>query len=93
MIKDQYRLIKQYPHPKSRAKYPEGTLCIQNHEALFLQNFGNTIYDKLLRPEIIHMNHLGIMFRGFEENGVDKTGRVKYLYQEWYCVRLEAQNG
>jgi hypothetical protein len=40
---------------------------------------------ELFSPEIVFINQHGIMLRGYEYDGQDRSGRNKYKYQEWYC--------
>ncbi len=41
---------------------------------------------QLERPICIHASSQGLMFSGFEQVGVDKTGHAKYHYQEWWLM-------
>lgn len=61
-----------------------GTLSSDKTQCLFSED-ETGINFLLEQPEIIFINPDGIMLRGFEPDGVDKTGRKKYKYQEWYC--------
>ncbi len=41
---------------------------------------------QLEKPEIIFISTTGLMFKGYEPDGVDKTGRKKFKYQEWFIA-------
>ena len=43
----------------------------------------------LNNPEVVWINPHGIYLKGYEPDGVDKTGRQKYKYQEWFCYTGE----
>jgi hypothetical protein len=44
------------------------------------------IMAQLEKPEIMFINSSGMMVKGYEPDGVDKTGRAKYKYQEWFIA-------
>ena len=76
-----YNLYPQLPRP---AKTPaHGTLSIDKNVAYFFN--GNYLHASLSKPEIIFINPDGIMIKGYESDGFDKSGREKFKYQEWFC--------
>jgi len=76
-----YNLFFQLP---KQSKIPIlGTLAIDKNIAYFFR--GNFLSASLSKPEIIFINPDGIMLKGYESDGFDKTGREKFKYQEWFC--------
>ncbi len=80
-----FKLIKQLPKPK--------VLGIVNinierngNATCFL---GDNFLAEIERVRIMWMAMNGFMLSGFEPAGCDKSGRIKYIYQEWYLVYLE----
>jgi len=37
-------------------------------------------------PELVFINSHGVMVKGYEPDGEDKTGRSKFKYQEWFIA-------
>lgn len=74
-------LHKQKPTPRKIgvAGYPAG----DKDNIAFFDSHHNLITE-LTKPELLHISSEGMMLRGFELNGFDKSGRHKYLYQEWW---------
>ena len=68
-----------------------GMLTADNKEAVFFSGADEnaTVFGILKHPEIIFINPHGILLKGFEPCGADKTGREQYKYQEWYCSYIE----
>lgn len=81
-----YIVYKQYPKSKSKNGIA-CTISLDKKQACMFDSDDHLI-DLLEKPEIIFINQHGLMLRGFEENGCDKIGRLKYVYQEWYCSFL-----
>lgn len=79
-------VYKQYPKSKSKKGIQCALSLDKKQTCLFDEN--EHLIDLMEKPEIIFINPHGLMLRGFEENGCDKTGRIKYNYQEWYCAFL-----
>lgn len=76
-----YNLYLQLPKP---SKIPVlGTLAIDKNVAYFFVL--NSLSASLAKPEIIFINPDGIMLKGYESDGFDKSGREKFKYQEWFC--------
>jgi hypothetical protein len=46
---------------------------------------------KLEKPEIIFINSIGMMVKGYEPDGVDRAGRRKFKYQEWFVAFLDSK--
>ena len=62
-----------------------GTLAIDNNVAYLFTHNGKHLQASLSKPEVIFINPDGIMLKGYESDGFDKTGREKFKYQEWFC--------
>lgn len=82
-----YSLYLQLPKP---GKIPVlGTLAIDKNVAYFFLRDAHHVLDSLsaslAKPEIIFINPDGIMLKGYESDGFDKSGREKFKYQEWFC--------
>ena len=66
-----------------------GDLSLDHNEALFFADIDqprSRVLARLERPACIHASSQGLIFSGFEQTGVDKTGRAKYRYQEWWLM-------
>lgn len=68
-----------------------GILTADEKEAIFFSSsdWDSIVLGRLKHPEIIFINFHGILIKGYESCGVDKTGKEKYNYQEWYCSYIE----
>jgi len=81
-------LYKQYPKPSKKPIY--GTVsCDQKRMFLWenLESKNTHILAELRVPEIVHASTKGVLFRGFEPYGFDKTGREITKYQEWWITK------
>jgi len=79
-----YNLYLQLPKSNATSCYL-GTLAIDNNVAYFFTHNGKTLHASLSKPDVIFINPDGIMLKGYESDGFDKTGREKFKYQEWFC--------
>ena len=79
-----YNLYPQLPKP-SATLCSFGTLAIDNNVAYFFTHNGKVLHASLSKPDVIFINPDGIMLKGYESDGFDKTGREKFKYQEWFC--------
>jgi hypothetical protein len=59
---------------------------LQQREACFLDESGQTILAELKYPELISINRDGIKLRGFAVTGFDEFGKEKLAYQEWNLI-------
>lgn len=92
MLTGRFKLFIQFPKPSK--KPVEGTFCAAGLsgkpvEALFCTGDAgkdDVIVAKLERPEVVYANTHGIMFRGYEPTGADRSGVPTFRYQEWWCV-------
>lgn len=78
-------LHKQKPKPDKKGI--EGNLAVhdlppEGLAAYFFQD--EKILAQLNKPDIVFINPPGIMLRGYEPAGVDRQGRQKFTYQEWF---------
>lgn len=84
----QFNLIPQKVSGKPKCT-GVGVLTVQDKVALFFSDdagLNSKLLGTLEHPEIIFMNSVGILIKGFEPCGSDKSGRQKFNYQEWYCT-------
>ena len=75
----------------------QGILDVSNKDAIFSSGQRGSKDSRVLgilkNPEIIFINSEGIMLKGYEPAGIDKAGRTKFNYQEWYCQFIEETKG
>jgi hypothetical protein len=80
-------LNTQQPKPK---KLGEGVLSIErNGDANFFScegEYDSRILSTITRIKVEFAGRDGIMFSGFEQVGIDKTGKPKFRYQEWWLI-------
>jgi hypothetical protein len=83
-----WKLCKQYPKAKEVGL---GVLSVSTQgAALFFSNeVGDKILGTMLGARLNEVSAIGLLLSGFEANGYDGNGRLKYSYQEWW---LEFQN-
>ena len=76
-------LYKQKPKPTKLVwhGYASG-----DNKAIHFFDMDDKLICTLEKPDIIFINTDGLMIKGYEPNGVDRAGRQKYLYQEWYLI-------
>ena len=80
-----FKLIKQLPKPK---EIGIGSIDVsRNGEATFFTN-GN-LMARMERVRVDWMAGDGFMLSGFEEEGKERSGRIKSFYQQWYLVYPE----
>lgn len=81
-----YRFIPQIgKKPKVRGI---GVLCFDKEEAIFFENeagWGDRALGSLKKAEVVLITSNGIRIKGFEFIGLDKQGKEKYRYIEWWC--------
>lgn len=87
------KLLKQ--KPKTDKKGIEGSLSVHSSDgretvAMFFED--ERLIAQLNKPDIIFINAHGILLKGYEPAGADRQGRIKYNYQEWFCVFSEVKN-
>lgn len=87
--KGAFSLALQKPKPK---KIAEGALDISKDAhfsliAVFFDDDERAVAE-LREPRIVHASSMGIKLVGFEPDGCDKKGRLKFKYQEWWLVHL-----
>ena len=78
-----YNVFIQYPKPHS-----PGRCCVSLDtagDALLMDATGEKVLADMNRARVEWMQAAGVMISGFEQTGVDRTGRAKYRLQEWYC--------
>ena len=81
----QFVLVLQHPKPRDLGL---GVLSVDKHgEALFFSGHGEsgaTLLASMRRVRLDCAAANGIMLSGFESTGVDRAGREKMAYQEWW---------
>lgn len=86
----QYTLYTQQPKPK---KIGIGVLSIaERGEAHFFSGKGeqgSEMLADMARARLDFAGSSGIKVSGFEQTGVERDGRPKYRFQEWWLVYLE----
>lgn len=78
------KVIVYKQKPRVMTQGVSGELSVDNKQA-HLFGPDDLLIMEMLNPELVFINPAGLLLRGFEPNGVDKAGRSKYLYQEWFC--------
>ena len=83
-----FKLTAQFPKPRCLGdctiSLDDGTL------AMAMDATGEKVFAPILhRARVQWMQARGFMVTGYEETGVDRTGRPKYRFQEWYCAYKE----
>ena len=68
--------------PVARKNGVAGYLVGDNKHLRFISHNGETVTE-LIKTEFVYAGTDSLMFRGFEPNGFETSGRAKYLYQEW----------
>lgn len=85
-----FELVIQHPKPKSLGV---GSLSIsKNADAEFFEGnaeANSPILASMVRVKIEWAAAAGIMVSGMENDGIDRTGRVKYKYQEWLLRHIQ----
>lgn len=80
-------LIKQYPKP-SKPVLGNVTIVNEVDNAMFFDKQERCVA-MLVRPRLKFITAIGMFFTGFEDKGCDKYGKVKYIYQEWWCPFID----
>lgn len=83
-----FKLIKQLPRPRKITVNGYLSIDRKTNQATFW-TLEETINATMERIKLIFANSEGMLLTGFEPNGIDKNGRAKYKYQEWYLVFLK----
>jgi len=80
--------------PKPSKKQLVGEVTSDKAEMFFWDDANNPqghVLAKLEKPEIIFINSRGMMVKGYEPDGVDRAGRRKFKYQEWFVAFLDSK--
>ena len=81
----QFVLIIQQPKPR---EVGPGVLSVDKAgEAMFFSGHGESgaaVLASLRRARLDTASANGIMLSGFESTGIDRSGREKLAYQEWW---------
>lgn len=83
----QYKFFPQ-KGKKDQNTGKQGILSVVNKAAVFFSDKADKdskVFGILEHPEIVFINAVGIMLKGYEPVGFDSAGREKFEYQEWYC--------
>ena len=85
-----FTLVTQHPKPKELG---QGSLSIdKDGDADFFDGNAeknSVILASMVRVRIEWAAAAGILLSGMERDGVDKSGTVKYKYQEWLLRHLQ----
>jgi len=76
----EYNFIPQTKNPRIVCT---GYLGMDKGTAHFTSN--EKIIELLERAKVEYITPHGIFISGFLQTGIDKQGKMKYTYREWYC--------